>query len=184
MSSNLTIRSITDKEINDIQQQPLLLDVLVAGEVDETMYEDEDEEVLEVLRQWTPEIVDRQQYDLEGAFISIHYLLTEKDTEKGTTYPLNFLLKPKHPAGETGFAPGSAFRPDEVREISNALNNLDPADLRIRYDADTFNELKIYPRGYTWKPQDENSLIERFDEIKAFVAQLAAAGHGMILTIM
>lgn len=183
MSANLSIRSITIREISDILQQPLLLDVLIDGEVDEAMYEDEDEEVLEALRKWTPEIVDRQQYDLEGAFISMHYLFTGQKEEQGTTYPLNFLLKPKHPAGETGFGPASAFRPEEVREISSALNNLDPADLRIRYDADLFNQLKIYPRGYTWKPEDENSLIERFDEVRAFVTQVAAAGHGMILTI-
>jgi hypothetical protein len=184
LSANLTIRSITDREIDDIQQQSLILDVLVDGEVDENMYEGEDEEVVEALRQWTPELVDRQRYDLEGAFISMHYLFTGEQEAPGTTYPLNFLLKPKHPAGETGFGPASAFRPSEVREISNALNSLDPADLRIRYDADTFNKLKIYPRGYTWKPEDENSLIERFDEVKVFVAQVAAVGHGMILTIM
>jgi hypothetical protein len=76
------------------------------------------------------------------------------------------------------------MRPSEVQEITKALNSLDPADLRVRYDADTFNKLKIYPRGYTWKPEDENSLIERFDEVKVFVAQVAAVGHGMILTIM
>lgn len=184
MSMSLTIRTLSDREFNDISAQPLLLDILLYGAVDADLLEEEDDGVQEAITAWTPDDAAREAYFLEGAFSSLHYLLTGKMDQSETVYPLNFLMHHRHPVGEVGWGPASLYSAAEVQAISTALNSLDPADLRINYDADTYNALGIYPRGYTWKPEDEHSLLDRFDEMKAFINRAAAEEKGICLTIM
>ena len=82
MSMSLRFHSVSDKDIRDIEDVPLRLEILHYGElldsyILEEMDEDESQQILNWKPTTTPEI-----FYVDGAFQTIHYLLTKPDIHK------------------------------------------------------------------------------------------------------
>ncbi|OQP48019.1 hypothetical protein A4H97_29725 [Niastella yeongjuensis] len=168
MSMNLELYTISDSDIRDIVEEPLRLEMLHYGQIlDPEQLDDLEEPHKQSISGWLPKIKPDIFY-IEGMFQSLHYLLT-LETEWGLgAFPLNFLTGKRLDIGEIGWGKATFYYADEVKEITEALNGLNYDELRKRYNADFFNEKKIYPRGYTWMPTDEESLLDKLKEITEF----------------
>ena len=190
MSMYMIINVLSDNDIHDILEYPIRYDFIGLNDQDkkilfEDMFSEEvhDEELESAILHWNSETVNGYNYHLEGAFQSMHFLLTGKPGMEDTVYPSNFLLKPMHPAGEVGWGPASLFFSAEIREISSFLDKLNPGDLQERYHPETFQELRIYPLNYAWGPEDGKDLVSKFEQLKTFIAQVAKDNQGICITI-
>lgn len=191
MSMYMTLKALSNNDIQDILEYPVRYDFLGLNDHDKKVLfedlfseEERDEELETAILHWNPETTNAHNFHLEGAFQSMHYLLTGNPAREGTTYPSNFLLQPQHPAGEVGWGPASLFFSSEVHAISSFLDNLNIADLHQRYNPETFQMLQIYPRGYTWGPNDRDDLVSKFEQLRSFLFQVVKENQGICITIM
>lgn len=121
-----------------------------------------------------------KESDLDKAWHGIHYLLTQSNW--GGEYPLNFLLCAGKDIGDVdvGYGPARAINSREIKEISEALKNIDHAYLKKRYNPQKMTELEIYPD--MWDDDEENLdyCLENFDELKSFVSKAARNSLGVV----
>lgn len=168
MSVLLRFHTISDFDITEILNEPSKLEILYYGEIlDPSSLDDLDEDVKDNILKWTPKVKSDILY-VEGMFQSLHYLLTSESETNLGTFPLNFLNGKRNEAGEIGWGPVTFYNSNDVQIIAMALSELNLTELEKRYDADKFNQKGIYPRGYTWKTNDVNSLLEKIKEIQKF----------------
>jgi hypothetical protein len=169
MSMSLRFHTVSDFDINDITEEPKRLEILHYGEIlDPSSLDDLNETEKDIIQKWTPKTKSEVFY-VEGMFQSLHYLLTFQTESNQGSFPLNFLTGERNEIGEIGWGAATFYNSDDVQLIATALNNLDYSEIEKRYNADFFNENKIYPSGYTWTPNDAGTLIERLKEITEFI---------------
>jgi hypothetical protein len=181
MSMSLDIRTVTDKDINEIIDEPLKLELLHYGELLDPG-QIEDDELLAELKNWNPSS-EPMTFHLDAAFQSLHYLLTGETENKGQ-FPLNFLMCNKIGIGEIGWGKANFYKSKDVSEIKESIRTIDFEGFKKRYDADFFNQSKIYPRGYVWREEDINGLWNTFNELREFIYTAADKGLGFYLTLV
>lgn len=123
--------------------------------------------------------------DLDKAWHGIHYLLTGDVGPTDTI--LDFLMDGGEPLGpdagqDLGYGPARAYDNPAVGELSTALNALQLADLRARYNPEDMSEQGIYPD--IWLDEDDSNLdwlIETFTNMRARITQAACAGKCLIV---
>jgi hypothetical protein len=124
----------------------------------------------------------RPQLDLDTAWLPLHFLLTGTAWEGDE--PACYLVKGGQEIAEDTetFSSARALRSDDVRRFDGFLATLSHDDLRRRFDLKAMIAARIYspPRGGSPNP-DVEPLLERFDELRAFVAASAAAGDGLVV---
>ena len=114
---------------------------------------------------------------------ALHFLLTGTSWEGAP--PLNFIAAGGQKVGEedVGYGPARSFTPEQVREISRALDALRPEDLRQRYDPARMDELEIYP-AHSWKANASEDvahmLLGDFEGLRDFVREGAEQGMGLL----
>ncbi len=124
--------------------------------------------------------------DLDKAWSGINFMLNEGDEDNGSL--LGFLVY----GGEylddidAGFGPPRILRPNEVREIHEALRGISNEDFKARYQPQLMAKSDVYPR--IWDDEecfDENLdyLEEYFAELKKFVSMANANNYGLIISI-
>lgn len=179
MSVLLRFHAVTDKDIEDILEEPVKLEILYYGEILNTdSLEGIEEDIIESILKWTPTINSDILY-VEGMFQSLHYLLTtEFETNLGT-FPLNFLNGNRIEVGEIGWGPVTFYNSDDVKVIAKSLSEINFTELEKRYDANIFNQKEIYPRGYKWKTTDITSLLEKVTEIQQFFNEMKNKNLGL-----
>ena len=179
MSVLLRFHTVSDTNINDILDEPIKLEILHYGEIlDPSSLDDFDEEVKDNILKWTPQIESDILY-VEGMFQSLHYLLTsETETHLGT-FPLNFLNGNRVEVGEIGWGPATFYNSKDVQVIASALSEVNFTDLEKKYDAETFTQKNIYPRGCTWTKDDVGILIEKVKEIATFINEAKNKNLGL-----
>ena len=176
---SLRLLTVSDFDITDIEAEPIRLDILHYGEVlDPSSLDDLKELEKEQIYKWTPKTTPTAFY-VEGMFQSLHYLLTLQTEWGKGEFPLNFLTGSRLDIGEIGWGKATFYKSAEVKQISEALNSLDYAELARRYNATFFNEMKIYSRGYTWTQEDAESLLTKTKELASFVSDAASNSLGM-----
>ena len=181
MSMNMRLRTISDEEISDIEEEPLRLEIYHYGELlDPSVLEDYDEVEKEDILNWKPKSNPKTFY-LEAAFQSLHYLLTLQTEWNTGEFPLNFITGQRLNIGEIGWGKGNFYTSSEVRDISHALTNLNLDTIRERYNAEFFNEKKIYPRGYKWTDTDADLLIKTLIDLRLFIDETAGLNLGMYI---
>src|SRR5215212_4166924 len=125
-------------------------------------------------RRWGPPNVGRDE-SLEKDWHALHFLLTGDAGDAGGV--ASFLLHGGEALddAELGHPPTRALRPAEVRRVSGFLSALEPEALGERFDPAQMAELEIYPsRGWDDAGAEElESLLDRFEELRAFVAEAA-----------
>jgi hypothetical protein len=140
---------------------------------------------------WGPPDVGRGG-TLEKDWAALHFLLSgrapEAPEDVGARNGLaTFLMQGGEPLDDAELAhpPTRALRPSEVRRVADFLAALDPDTLRGRFDPARMSALEIYPSG-AWADagaEELDALIDRYEELRAFVAEAAAAGEGLLVSI-
>lgn len=182
MSMSQCYYAISDNEIDIFKAQPLKLDILFYGELDEDYLKGLPAEVAADLTGWQPAAL-QENHNLEGAFMGLHCFLSGETEANTGSFPLNFIATHRLPVGEIGWGPVNFFYAADVAVLAQALNALDDEILIKRYNADFYNQHTIYPKGYHWKPEDGAFLLAQLNDLSAFINQLAAAGKGMFSVI-
>lgn len=122
--------------------------------------------------------------DIDKAWHGLHFLLTGTDWEGEP--PLNFIVAGGEQLGDVdvGYGPARAFMPEQLAEISRALDALDPDALRQRFDPVKMTELDIYPSIWDRDPADDDTLgyvLEYFGMLKSFLRKGAQRGLGLLV---
>jgi hypothetical protein len=182
MSMSLDIRTVADKDINEVIDEPLKLQVLHYGELLDPEQLEDDEALKTEIENWKPSS-EATIFHLGAAFQSIHYLLTGETENKGQ-FPLNFLMGNRIAVGEIGWGAANFYNSKDVNEIRNSLAKIGFEDFKTRYDSDFFNQSKIYPRGHVWRNDDNNGLWNTFNHLREFINVTVDKGLGFYLTIV
>jgi hypothetical protein len=80
---------------------------------------------------------------------------------------------------DAGYGPARALTPAEVQSVSAALAAISGEELWSRFDAGKFAAAEIYPQG--WAEDGKDYVVGYYDELRAFFAEAAGSGDGMIL---
>lgn len=182
MSMSLNIRTVADKDIDDIIDEPLKLQLLHYGELLDPQQVEDEEALKTELENWKPS-GDVTIFHLEAAFQSLHYILTGETDNKGQ-FPLNFLMCNRIAIGEIGWGKANFYNSKDVRAIRDSLAGIEFDEFKKRFDADFFNQSKIYPRGYVWRDDDINGLWKTFNKLREFINATVDKGLGFYLTIV
>jgi hypothetical protein len=126
------------------------------------------------------------ELDIGETWHGLQYLMTGTAWEGEA--PLDFLVRGGEDVGDIPSDEGTAriFPPAEVKKLSQALQAFSQDTLRRRFDAQTMQELDIYPGLWDDPPDDEDpleELISYFAELRKFVSQVAQRGHAMLVHI-
>lgn len=122
--------------------------------------------------------------DLDKAWHGIHYLLTGR--AEGGAPPLDFLLDGGVAVEGGGEYGARLFTAAQTAEIAAALAPIDEAALRARFDPDAMTRQKVYPAIWDRDPGEDDALgycIDYFVELRKFVADAAARGFGLVVSL-
>jgi len=133
--------------------------------------------------EWVKE-AERVEADLDKAWHGIHYLLTGTDWEGEE--PWCYLVKGGEEIGDidVGYGPARGVRQEQVRQFLEALDGINPENLRKRFDAEKMMELDIYPTIWDRDPQEDDTLgylIEYFHILRSFVHRAVEREKGLII---
>lgn len=184
MSMSLRFHTVSDLDISDIEENQLRLEILYYGELlDPSVLDDRDEFEAQQVINWRPREKSNTFY-VEGMFQSLHYLLTlEVEYGKGV-FPLNFLTGRRREIGEIGWGKATFYNSLEVKQITEALSELDLSEIKERYNAEFYNANTISPKGYNWSDSDKESLTSKLKELIDFMAECASQKLGIYRVIV
>jgi hypothetical protein len=85
----------------------------------------------------------------------------------------------RDPKLNLGMGAARVFKPEEVRKLSAALDNVTDADLRRTFDRKTMAKLDVGGMGWLEEPDSvlDEFLIPAFHRLRAFYADAAKRGH-------
>jgi|SoiMethySBSTD1v2_1073268.scaffolds.fasta_scaffold17387_12 hypothetical protein len=121
--------------------------------------------------------------DIDKAWHGLHFLLCGSATRDD--WPFAFLVNWGRPIGDedVGYGPARGFFSGEVKQISEALNQLDHARLETRFDPETMAREEIYPM--IWAPEEARESLEYllgyFDSMRGFINATAEADGGLLV---
>jgi hypothetical protein len=124
--------------------------------------------------------------DLDKSWHGIHYMLTQTAWEGAE--PLSFLLTGGDPVGniDVGYGPARALAAEQVQAFHAALQPIDEAFLKRRFNPAEMMKLKIYPEIWDRDPAEDDSFgycAEYFGSLKSFVADAAKRRLGLLVYI-
>ena len=127
---------------------------------------------------------DAPHCHLHKAWHAIHFLLTGSADE--APLPQGYLLEGGQDLGEPDpdglDAQPRLLSPEEVKEFADVLQPLDEQELRRRFDHAAMRDADVYSIG----PHEEEELdfVAQFlEELRSFVSDTAAAGHGVVIAL-
>ncbi|MBM7067676.1 DUF1877 family protein [Actibacterium sp. 188UL27-1] len=119
--------------------------------------------------------------DLGKSFDGLNYLLND-GAMMGDT-PLSFMYGGRPLTEEEyGLAPPLGHAPQVVKQIAAALDPIDAAWIKTRYDARRLDEDDIYPNDWTDDPDGGLQwLLHSLAACKGFIAEAALAQDGLVV---
>jgi hypothetical protein len=142
------------------------------------------ERVGDAIDHWRHDGPVEQVLELGKAWHGVHYLLTG-DPDGGEA-PLALAIFGGVELGpDLGYGPPRVLEPDEVRDVSAALDALPAEALRARFSPAQFEAAEIYPFGI-WADEGAEAftwLADAYHAMQAHYRQAAANGHAMLLMI-
>ena len=121
------------------------------------------------------------QADVDKAWHGIHYLLTKTAWEGEA--PLDFIVRGGRELGiEVGYGV-RLMTSNEVQYLNAALQPIDEAFLKGRYNPSEMMRLEIYPEVWDRDPEEEDNFgycLDYFNALKSFVAQAAERNMGIV----
>ncbi len=129
------------------------------------------------------DIDSENSISLEKAWHGLHFLLTG-DAWGGSGHAA-FLLAGGFEVGEDmGYGPAREMDAAMVREIDRTLQSVSSTELWSRFDARAWQQADIYPECADEPEEDlREEYLGYFEELKDFVAETAACGGAMRITM-
>lgn len=121
---------------------------------------------------------------LEKAWHGLHYLLTGQAWD--TTEPLGFIVAGGQEIDDSdgGYGPARLFTPQETRQFHSALLPISEEQLWSRFDPEAMQSQGVYPIIWDEPEEDlKDEYTQYFRDAKQFIADAAAAGQGLIVTL-
>jgi hypothetical protein len=120
---------------------------------------------------------------LDKAWHAIHFVLT--GSRLGGDEPLNFLASEGTPIGEidVGYGPARVLTSQQVRRLAAALASIEPDEVARRVDLEQLDREAIYPGNWQRNGYGVDYVVGNYRDMRAFIARLAAQGHGLILYV-
>ncbi|OJH36045.1 YfbM family protein [Cystobacter ferrugineus] len=169
MSINGNFRRVSADQLRDLLASP--------EQVNDVVYPPEDEDSDDDTSS------NADHLPMEKNWHGLHFLLTGTAWEGAS--PLNFIAAGGQRVGEedVGYGPPRAFTPQQVKDISRALEGVDGEGLRRRFNARKMDELEIYPQGWSDNDAEESleSLLEDFDALRSFLREGAEQGQALLV---
>ncbi len=128
---------------------------------------------------------DRVALCLEKDWHALHYLLT--GSTEGGGDPLGFLLTGGHEVGsELGYGRPRLLDSTFVQRLDKALQGITEDQFWSRFDAQRFEAEEIYPGNWGDEPPDSqrDAFVPVFNEVRGYVARVAAAEGQMVVVIV
>lgn len=121
--------------------------------------------------------------DLDKAWHGIHYLLCGDAWEgEGPLFDALMGGKPVNESEEEDIIV-RYLKPDEVREVARALEAIGDKELAEGFAPDEMNEAGVYPAP-DWTEEGElDYLLGYYGPMKAYYAQAAQNGEGMLIYV-
>ena len=122
-----------------------------------------------------------QHLDIDKSWHAIHFLLNGETWEG---YPPLFdAVMGGEAIGEedVGYGPARSLRPEEVREVADALGGISAFELLERFDAEVMNEQEIYPQSWSGSEEERRYVSNYYLELVAFFRRASQASDAMIL---
>lgn len=123
----------------------------------------------------------RTAVSLDKAWHGIHFLLTGKSWEGKE--PLKSVILGGAPIGDAdvGYGPARGLASERVRIAASALDEIDEAKFRSRFNAKALSQNGIYPE--IWDDGDTalDYLAHYFEEVRRTFREAAEAGEAMII---
>jgi hypothetical protein len=164
MSMTMTLRKVSDEQLQELLNEPdLILDFV------------------------EEEVPASQELDLDKAWHGLHFMLTGSDWEGPE--PFAYLLAGGEFIGneedhDLGYGPARGLTSAEVGRFAAALDGLLEAEFKARYDSAAMDELEIYPLDWSKEEKPEEIvqwLATEFKELKQFVHEAAAAKQALLI---
>ncbi len=130
------------------------------------------------------EAEDSGYLELDKAWHGIHFLLTNSDWQGEK--PLCYLLYGGKPIGDidVGYGPANAITSKQVAEFDAALEKIDEAEFRSRFNPKLMMTNEIYPTIWDRPVEKDDTLgylCEYFRNLKDYVKTTKQANNGMII---
>jgi hypothetical protein len=125
---------------------------------------------------------DARELRIDKSWHGLHFLLTGR--LEGGNPPLSLTLMGGKPIpdrhGLMGFGPALKLTPEEVREVSEALETLSSDELLRRYDQKEMQEHGVYAMGQSAE-EDCDYLRFHYGKLAAFYSEARVAHNGMLV---
>ncbi len=136
------------------------------------------------IENFVDEAQDSGYLELDKAWHGIHFLLTNSDWQGEE--PLCYLLYGGKPIGDidVGYGPANAITSKQVAEFDAALETIDEAEFRSRFNPAAMKASEIYPSVWDRPLEKEDNLgylCHHFTALKAYVKAAKHANNGMII---
>ncbi|MEM6586593.1 MAG: YfbM family protein [Pseudomonadota bacterium] len=122
--------------------------------------------------------------DLDKEWHALHFLLTQ--SAGPTSDPLSLVLGNHEEIGEdVGYGPAFLISAKSVKAFSEAVQTIDEAALKQRYDTKAMVAQQVY-LGESYDHEGEQGLeflTDRLNELRDFAAKATAGGFGLIAVI-
>jgi hypothetical protein len=131
----------------------------------------------------TRELGEEEPYDLDKAWMGLHYLLAG-DNWQGDD-PLIWVIGGGDEIGnDLVYGPAQYLTPEKVRMAAEALSGLTREDLKLKYDPEGWNDL-VYPTGI-WLDEGDDALewlLEYFDGLVGYYQDSSSKGNAMLFYV-
>ena len=132
-----------------------------------------------------PEFIFRQTMqgsdsyaDLYKNWHGLHFLLTESNWHGEEPFK-SVILGGDEIGPDVGYGPARILSPEKVKEIYEALNNVDKEVLRARFDKDKMYDMEIYASSH-WDEESLVELLEVFEIVRRFYKSAAEEGKSVL----
>ncbi len=72
--------------------------------------------------------------------------------------------------------------PQEVKDVTSALEKLSTENLRRRFEPDTFRAAGLYPHNVEWDTEGLEYLLDMFTKVRDFFTEAAREGDVVLLS--
>lgn len=188
MSINAKYRRIKPQELAEFQRDPSSIAAFFGTDKLDRMLGDEDFDEGAYLDEPSPVDDPERLFDLTNSWMAVHYLLTGEITfasQSKTPPPLVYVVMGGTPISDedVGYGPPRFLTPEQVKEAADSLSDLDPEDLRGRFNVTAYNAAGGYPRmsATGWEQADLEPLLEEYADLRRFFKEAAEQGDALLL---
>lgn len=119
--------------------------------------------------------------DIDKSWHAIHFLLN--DSPWDGEYPLVCVVLGGESIGDqdVGYGPARFLTSPQVKDVANAIGQIDAWELLDKFDSEQLNDAEIYPHGWRDAPKERDYIRQYYLSLAEFFRAAADADDAMIL---